>query len=984
MKHFRKFTLLVIFMVMLQLTPIESFGSAPKTTLELTPEEVIFIHEHPIIYLGSDPKFIPYEFFDTDGVYKGIAADYIKLLSERTGLTFEVEKNLTWEQAYEKAVLKQVDALPCVSKTAEREQFFLYSDPYYSFQRVIFVNETNKSIKNLADLANKKVAVQNNSSHHSYLKAFSSIELTPYPTVEEALKAVSDGKEVAFVGNFATSSYLIKDNGITNLKYITIQSEEKQLLYFAIRKDWPLLVSILNKGLADITEEEKIVIDNRWIGVQNKIDYSAIFKIAGIISAMVALVLVVSLYWIAKLRGEIETRKKIEADLKIAKEEAELANHIKSTFLARMSHEIRTPLNAITGMAYVMKKTDLTTTQKIYLEKITRAAKDMLGIINDILDFSKIEAGKIEIEKISFNLDEVLEQLINIVSFKIEEQKIDFSMHKDVEIPTFFWGDPKRIEQVLLNLVNNSLKFTQDGSVYVSIRLVAKSKDGYRLEFSIKDTGIGMSEEQLEQLFTPFNQADSSISRRFGGTGLGLSIVKNLVEMMGGTISVYSELGEGTTFLIQLTLEEDHNKLYEERKKSASLYFQNVRVLVVEKSLFYTNLIRDYLRSFGIVAEFAQSEDRAIQLLEDASRKNGKPYNLIIVDYETPAVGGIEFCKKVKLLPNIKEIPKTIVLIPLAQDDVFEKLETAGLDFGITKPIIPSVLYNGILEIFKFNVLEIHDGATQGKKEELCVVDYPYHVLVVEDNKTNQFIAKSILELAGFKVSLTDNGKEGYEFFGKNRESIHIILMDLHMPVMNGFESTELIRKIDKEIPIIAMTADAITGIEEKCKAMGIDHYISKPFEPEKFVESVIEVVKAQSSLLIKENSGTEIIGREAPLTRETSGVLDETEGMKFIGGNRELYFMILKEYYNENKDVPALLDKTIEAKEYKEAVQIVHKIKSSTGSIGAKTLYATVGMLQKALAAEDADSIKALHLEFDALLKKVLMAIEEKITYKN
>ena len=966
-----------IFLSILVLPILLTICFAAPRDIQFTKEEKDFIKEHPVIHLGVDPKFIPYEFFDTDGVYKGIAADYSKLISERTGLQFVIEKNLSWPEAYEKGVLKQLDAFPCVSKTKERERYFLYSEPYYSFQRVIFMNQKNDTIENFSDVMNRKVAVQTNSSHHSYLKGFNSIELSLYLNVDEALRAVSNGSEEAFVGNFATSNYLIKANGITNLKYVKIESEEKQFLYFAVRKDWPILISILNKALADITQEEKITIDNRWIGVENKIDYTQVLRIVGMVSIVIAIIFLVSLYWILKLRREVETRKKIEEALQIAKEEAEYANYVKSAFLARMSHEIRTPLNAITGMAYVIKKTDVTTTQKNYLDKITRASRDMLGIINDILDFSKIEAGKIDIERISFSLDDVLEQLINIVSFKIEEQHIDFSMNRDTEIPAFFWGDQKRIQQVLLNVVNNAVKFTKDGSVSLSIRLVAKVKDSYILEFSVKDTGIGMSSEQLEQLFTPFSQGDSSISRRFGGTGLGLSIVKSLVEMMGGSVEVYSALDEGSTFNIQLTLEADRNKDYEEKKKAASVYFQNIRVLVVEKNGFYKKLLKNYLNSFNMVAEFAPSEDRAIELMKNVSMEDRQSYNLLIVDYETPQDGGIAFCSKVKKLPWLKEVPKFIVMIPLSKEELFENIETAGLDFGITKPIIPSVLYNGIVETFKINLLEIHDNSALVTKQETFLVEYPYHVLIVEDNKTNQFIAQSILEKSGFRVTLAENGMEGYEFFLKKQKDFDLILMDIHMPIMNGYEATSLIRNVDRNIPIIAMTADAITGVEEKCKSIGIDHYISKPFDPEKFVETIWQVIKPyKDGLLIKTEE--EVKTEEQIKTDNT--VLDEKDGIGHMGGNVELYDMVLREYYNENKETISILNQAIAKEDYHEGAQIVHKIKSSSGSIGAKSLCEVASIFQRSLSNGEVEIIRQLHKKFEERLKQLLLVIAQRL----
>jgi len=952
-------------------------GFANANQIEFTATEREFIEKHPVIRLGADPQFVPYEFFDTDGQYKGIAADYIKLLSERTGLKLETEKDITWAEAYEKAVERKLDVLPCISKTKEREPFFLFSKPYYSFQRVIVVKDSNKNVTELEDLFNKQVAVKKGSSHHSYLKAFSAIEFSLYPTEEAAISAVADGRETYFVGNLATSSYLIKGNGFTNLKYIQINSEEPQYLYFAVRQDWPELISIINKGLDSITEAEKIDINNKWIGIENQADYSEIIKIIAIVSGVILVIFLVSLYWIIKLRREVAERLRVEAALKVAKEEAEVANNIKSTFLARMSHEIRTPLNAITGMAYLIKKTDITTTQRIYLDKITQASRNMLGIINDILDFSKIEAGKIELERVSFNIDKVLQQVISIVSFHIEEQGIDFYLNKDPHIPVNFWGDPTRLAQILLNLINNAVKFTTQGQVAVRVRLVAIEKDMFHLEFSVKDNGIGMSDEQLSQLFKPFDQGDSTINRRFGGTGLGLSIVKSLVEMMGGEIRACSNLGEGSTFTINLALEVDREKEDADKEKTASIYFENIRVLVLEKSTTHLNLLRDYLNSFNMAADFTSSEAQAIEILGNTINNDENSYDLLIVDNETPNGGGIEFAKRIREESSIAKKPKIILMIPLMREDLFEKIEDTDIDFGITKPIIASVLFNGIIQIFGDKVLAIHDRLANSDPTNNFIVDYPYHVLIVEDNKTNQFIARSILEQAGFKVSLSDNGKTGFEFYGKHQTEIDLILMDLHMPVLNGYEATALIRELNASLPIVAMTADAITGVEEQCQKVGIDYYISKPFDPEEFVATIWNVLKT----IPKERK--EIEHEEAEINELDSNpevILDENEGLRLLGNNRDLYLMVLDEYYRENKDVLAMLSNSINARQYQEAVQIMHKVKSSSGNIGAKRLFAIASELQKSLTKEDKAEIIRLHKQFQLAFSQLIDEIVQKI----
>ncbi|MGE5370656.1 MAG: response regulator [Solirubrobacterales bacterium] len=946
--------------------------------VQLTESEQVFIREHPVIYLGVDPKFVPYEFMDTDGQHKGIAADYLKLIRQRTGLNLVVVKGLTWPEAYERGVKKQLDVLPCVSKTPERERYFLYSEPYYSFERVLVVSDDNTTIESFEDLMNTNVAVQKNSSHHSFLVGFPSIHLTLYNSVEAALQAVADGREKVFVGNFATSSFLIRSKGIPNLKLIPVESADQPMLYFAVRNDWPELVTILNKGLASITEEEKIAINNYWIGVDTSPDYREIMKAVGIAGAVIVLVLCVSAFWIGRLRREVKARIKIEEALKLAKEDAEMANHIKSTFLARMSHEIRTPLNAITGMAYLMKKTDLNTTQNIYLDKISQAARNMLGIINDILDFSKLEAGKIEIETISFKLDKVLEDVINIVSFAIDEQEIRFSLNKDAGLPTYFLGDPTRIEQVLLNVLSNAVKFTPAGSVALSIHQAQKTDETYRVEFTVKDTGIGMTQEQLDHLFQPFDQGDSSISRRFGGTGLGLSITRSLVELMGGEIDVRSAPDQGSTFVIRLSLQADWNR-EDEEKKSAMVYFENIRALVVERSAFYSGLLREYLNSFSISADFVASEAQAVRFVEQAAKSGGKPYNLLLVDDDTPCEGGIAFCTRIKQMMPFQETPKCILMISLNKQELFEKIESAGLDFGISKPILPSILFDGLVDLFGSRVREAHAKERTGA-EEMVSLEHPYRVLIVEDNQTNQFIARSILEQAGFRVLIAENGQEGCASFAANRQDLDAILMDLHMPVMNGFEAAEWIREQDSVIPIIAMTADAISGVEEKCREAGIDRYISKPFDPDQLLNTIRQVIPIR------------VAGPKPDLVEETavpaagagpgfSVQLDEADGLRRFGGNEVLYRRVLEQYYHEHAGIPALVQAEIDTQAYAEAAQLVHKIKGSTGTIGAKGVFETASQLQKALEGQDANEIVRLNADFQPMLNTLLGEIKQKLS---
>lgn len=944
-----------IFLVVIILTAMATPCFAADNVISWTEDELAFMEDHPLIRLGVDPGFVPFEFIDDDGEYKGITADYLALISEKTGLQFEVVQGLTWPEAYDMALTGDIDALPAIGKTNEREEHFLFSEPYYYFKRVIVTQDTDTSISGMDDLDGMTVAVQRNSSHHSYLLSYPKINLSLYDSAEAALTAVATGAEKAFIGNLATTNYLIRSNGLTNLRFVSFEAEKQQALYFAVRKDWPELVSIFDKAMNTITDSEKQTINNKWIDLETDIDYGPIIRVLVIVGGLIAVVLGVSFFWIARLRKEIRQRKQIQLDLEKAKREADEANEFKSSFMARMSHEIRTPLNAITGMSYLLKKTEISLTQSMYIDRITQAANNMLSIINDILDFSKIEAGKVELEITSFSMDQVIQDVVNIVSYKIDEQEIGFRLSKDPLVPNWFFGDSKRIEQVLLNVLNNAAKFTSAGEVSLDVRLMAKENDKYHISFTIKDTGIGMTEEQVNKLFTPFEQGDSSINRRFGGSGLGLSIVKNLVDMMGGEVKVFSTPGEGSTFIIHLSLNVDKEKEAAYVKALSANHFKDVRTLVLEKSGSNINLIESYLGSFGMHCEFTSSEASALSMLEAANGKFAKPFDLFIIDYDTPAGDGFNYIEAIRNNNKIIKPPKLMMLLPMMREDLFDRLNEYGIDMGIGKPIIPSILFNGILDIF--NLKAVSGSQPSAKKESVSIkLEKTHHVLLAEDNTTNQLIAKSFLEQVGIESIIANDGKEAVEIYQKHSDIIDLILMDLHMPVMNGYEAAEKIRELSSKVPIVAMTADVILGVRNKCEQSGIFHYINKPFNPDHFIQTINDI----------------IVENEPNIEMITAG-LDRQLGFKNMGGNEDLYKQVLIEYRNENQDTLDKLEAALREKRYAEATQIVHKVKSSSGSIGAKSLQDVAALLQKALNEEKEDEIAPLHDRFSKLLRKLL-----------
>ena len=934
--------------------------SASELDLDLTPEESRFIQEHPEITMGVDPLFVPFEFIDEDGSYKGITADYLNLISERTGLVFTVRENLTWPQAYDLALSGEVDMLPAISKTPEREEHFLFSHQYYEFKRVLVTRESDTDITSMDDLEGLTVAVQRNSSHHSYLLSQPEINLSLYDSVENALTAVANGTERAFVGNIATTNYLIRSTGLTNLRFTAFQAEEDQGLHFAVRKDWPQLVSILDKAVGSISQEERIAINNRWIGLDTHVDYSGIIRVVAMIGLLMASILGVSFYWNIKLRSEITVRKQVQEDLEKAKREAEEANEFKSSFLARMSHEIRTPLNAITGMSYLLKKTGLSPTQKTYTERITQASNNMLSIVNDILDYSKIESGKVELETVSFNLDRVIQDVVSIATYKIEEQGIGFRLSKDPQLANWYFGDSKRIEQVLLNLLNNSAKFTNSGEVSLDIKLVAKENDTCHIAFTIRDTGIGMSRDQVDNLFMPFVQGDTSINRRFGGSGLGLSIVKNLVDMMDGKIQVYSTQGEGSTFIVNLSLKVDEESESEYLKVFSARHFEDIKTLILEKSGTNMNLIESYLGSFGMECEITSSPDSAVRMLEAPDGVFSKAYDLFIVDYDSTTNDAFLFVEELRRNRSLAKMPRIIMLLPMMRDDLFDLVQERNIDIGIGKPIIPSVLLDGILDTLNIIPDESGEKISMAKTE---VGMNSGCVLVVEDNTTNQMIARSLLDQVGIETITALNGQEGVEAFRANRDRIDLILMDLHMPLMNGYDAAVEIRKESGDVPIIAMTADVVLGVEEKCRESGIDGYISKPFDPDMFIEMV-----------------QTYINRGQVDVQDEETYLDTSAGIRNMGGSSDLYHKVLGQYRDENMETLSLFNDMINSEDYREAAGLMHKLKSSSATIGATRLYDLAKDLQRALEEEKVEIVERIGNEFSLVFENVMKEIDKRL----
>ncbi|MDR2193541.1 MAG: transporter substrate-binding domain-containing protein [Treponema sp.] len=807
--------------------------------IPFTPGEEAFIRNHRVITVGANAAFMPFEGFDENGRYEGIVSDYLTLIERHTGLQFEIQEGLSWYEAYNKALNGEIDLLPAIEKNSENEWFFLFSKPYFNFRRGIIIRDNDTGIKSLKDLNGNSIAVQFDSSEYDYLAALLSTETRLYASIEEALIAVSAGTERAAIGNLSTAGYYINQNGITNLKFMVLDENSRGSLRFAARKEYRELITIIDKAISNISMEEKHAINNTWIQVSDTVNYTAILQIIAIVSFIIILIFTISIYWIFRLRNEIEIRTFAQKKMELAKQDAETANRIKSNFLARMSHEIRTPMNAVIGMAHLIGKTEITATQAVYLRNINQAASTILGIINDILDFSKIEAGKVELEYTSFNLDEMLQNAVNIISYRAHEKRIVFTVIRDAALPFFFYGDPKRIEQILLNILNNAVKFTkEDGEVVFYIRMNSIVSDLCHISFIIQDSGIGMLKHQLDHLFEPFSQEDASINRQFGGTGLGLSIVKNLVDLMNGTITVQSVKGKGSRFNIELLLRHDAGPEEKIRRQWVEIAAKQAKILVWEGTSGDEPIINANFAILGIKHERVSSAEDALVALEEAANK-GTPFEVFILDYDAPPDKGYAFIAEMRRNTH-SPLPFIILLIPMTGEE--EHLHKYEKTIGIGKPVIFSMLFKEL-----YTVLQGMDEERQPAipASQPAAPQDGYCVLVVDDNDINRTIAEALLEAEGFTVLNAENGDAGVRVFEEHKDSIDAVLMDLHMPGgINGTDAAECIRRLSGTVPIAAMTADVLEGVREECERHGMRYFISKPFDPKTFTTQVRSMMR--------------------------------------------------------------------------------------------------------------------------------------------
>jgi two-component system sensor histidine kinase/response regulator len=649
---------------------------------------------------------------------------------------------------------------------------------------------------------------------------------------------------------------------------------------------------------------------------------------------------------------DITERHQAERSMREARGEAEAAARLKSDFLANMSHEIRTPMNAIIGMTHLMLKTELNLRQRDYLSKIHSSSQHLLGIINDILDFSKIEAGQLRIEHAPFDLDDVFDALSGLFAEKAQSKGLELIYDVPSEVPRALKGDSLRLGQVLINFVNNAIKFTDSGEVRVSVRVLDEDADGLKLQFEVADTGIGLSKEQMNVLFQSFQQADTSTTRRYGGTGLGLAISRQLAALMGGETGVDSELGSGSRFWFSARLQRATERPH---RFQPSADLRGRRLLVVDDSEAAREVMSSLLTSMGFEVGAAGHGESALQQIQAAAR-SGTPYELVFLDWRMPDLDGFDVAERIRALGLPPELaPQLVMVTAYGREEVFQRASHEGFEQVLVKPLNASVLFNTVMRALgdrseATRALEAAPAAEPAV--DLLAALQGARVLLVEDNLLNQEVARELLVDAGLRVDTADNGALAIELLTADPDAYAAVLMDMQMPVLDGVEAARRLRADPRfeRLPIIAMTANVMAQDRQRCLDAGMDDFTPKPIDPPALLAALACWIR----------DGRRAPGEGRPML--SPSVQDLQLGQARVGGQPERMRHFLRRL---DASVPELLSRigsALDRGDTGDAALHAHSIKGMAGNLGAVALALAAAQLESALRSDAGAAAIGLH----------------------
>ena len=667
---------------------------------------------------------------------------------------------------------------------------------------------------------------------------------------------------------------------------------------------------------------------------------------------------------------DISGIKSVAEEMEKAKETAERANQSKGEFLANMSHEIRTPINAIVGMANLCLKTELTQKQKRYIKVIDSSSQALLGVINDILDFSKIDAGKLTVERIPFDLQDVLTSLADMFAYRAYDKDLEFIINLPANIPTRLIGDSLRLNQVLVNLISNAIKFTEDGEINVAVNLLDSSQDSVLLRISVTDTGIGMDEEQRANLFKAFTQADTSTTRKYGGTGLGLAISRRLILLMGGDIGVTSAAGQGSTFYIEVEL-----PLQKEQDNSHHQYLlqklSGVRILAIDDNLSTREMLYEMLRSYQVDVKVCRTAEQALQVFQQSVEEDN-PYQLVLVDWRLPGMDGLEFCQKITERYADDVRPKLTLATGYYAEELSDKAKQAGVNDIISKPFTASTLGRSLTSTLFQRELPDEGDIDSNDSIPESILQAP--ILVVEDNEINQQVAHEILSSHKFKVDIVENGQLAVEAVHKKNYSV--ILMDIQMPVMDGLKAAEAIRADFnyQQLPILAMTANAMSGDEERSLAAGMQGHIAKPIDERQLIKAIIKWAVPGN---YTNNQQQEVLSESQPDEAEKPPVrMPQVKGIEFEAAlkrlqyNVELYLKLVEQLYETYQGSATKVSDFITRGQHESARRYFHSLKGAAANLGFTQLQNKAAELEQFMADGNIDKVADQITELEKRLR--------------